>query len=153
MIRLSTKSQYGVRAMYEIALSYPAEPLSIKNISERQDVSIPYLEQILGRLRKSGLINSVKGPGGGYVLSRPPEHITIWEIVKELEGPMAITSCLDPQEGCVKVDSCVLHLLWRGLGKQIEGFLDTVTLKDLFRGPELDEYIVKNTEKGKVTWV
>lgn len=153
MLRLSTKCQYGVRAMYEIASSYPNEPINIKTISKRQDVSVHYLEQILGRLRKSGIIKSIKGPGGGYMLTRAPGLITIWEIVQELEGPLAITSCLNPEEGCVKVEGCVLHLLWRGLGKQIVDFLNTITLEDLFKGPELDEYIVQNLEKSRVTIV
>lgn len=130
MLRLSTKGQYGVRAMYEIARGYP-EPVSIKRISEAQDLSIPYLEQILNRLKHGGLLVSVKGPGGGYVLSRKPEEINIIEILNELEGPLALTSCLNPEEGCVRVESCVTHLLWKRLGEQIEEFLKTVSLKDL----------------------
>ncbi len=134
MLRLSTKGQYGVRAMYEIARGYPDEPVNIKSISRRQDVSIHYLEQILNRLRRAGLIKSVKGPGGGYLLTRPPEEISIAEILEELEGPFALTSCLNPEEGCVRVDRCVTHLLWKSLGWQIESFLRTVTLDDLLKG-------------------
>lgn len=140
MLRLSTKCQYGVRAMYEIAKGYPYNKTSIKSISEKQDVSAPFLEQILSRLRKAGIINSVKGPGGGYMLSRTPEEITIASIVNELEGPLAITSCLNPEEGCVRVDSCVIHLLWKSLGNQIEAFLNTITLGDLINGNPIDEY-------------
>ena len=131
MLRLSTKGQYGVRAMFEIARGYPENPLTIKEISERQDVSVAYLEQILNKLRKAGIVRSVKGPGGGYLLAREPGHITIAEILKELEGPVAITSCLDPEEGCSRVEGCVTHLLWRSLGAKIEAFLETITLKDL----------------------
>jgi len=134
MLRLSTKGQYGVRAMYEIARGYPEKPVTIKEISGNQDVSVPYLEQILNRLRKAGLIKSVKGPGGGYLLSRQPEKISIASILNELEGPVAITSCLNPEEGCVRVDNCVTHLLWKALGEQIEGFLKTISLKNLMSG-------------------
>jgi len=131
MLRLSTKGQYGVRAMYEIARNYPNTPTTIKEISERQDVSVAYLEQILNRLRHAGLIASIKGPGGGYVLKRKPQEISIGEILKELEGPIAITNCLDPSEGCSRVDICVIHLLWRSLGEKIDEFLGTITLADL----------------------
>lgn len=138
MLRLSTKGQYGVRAMYEIARGYPETPVTIKEISERQDVSVAYLEQILNKLRKAGLIKSIKGPGGGYVLNKSPEKISIASILSELEGPVALTSCLDPEEGCVRIDSCVTHLLWKALGQQVEAFLNTITLKNLLTGDFLD---------------
>ncbi|WP_456433635.1 RrF2 family transcriptional regulator [Thermosulfuriphilus sp.] len=130
MFRLSTKGRYGLRAMYEIAKSYP-RPTNIKVISERQGVPVRYLEQILNQLRRAGFIESVKGPGGGYVLKRKPEELSLAEILMELVGPVAITSCLDPEEGCLRVDRCVFHLLWKALGQQIEDFLSTITLKDM----------------------
>lgn len=151
MLRLSTKGQYGVRAMFEIARGYPDEPVNIKVISERQDVSPHYLEQILNRLRRSGLIKSVKGPGGGYLLTSKPEEISISEILRELEGPVAITSCLNPAEGCVRVDSCVTHLLWKALGRQIEEFLNTITLADLLNGKSYDDFtLIAGKGKGAV---
>ncbi|HYA31445.1 MAG TPA: Rrf2 family transcriptional regulator [Thermodesulfovibrionales bacterium] len=131
MLKLSTKGQYGVRAMFEIARGYPRSPVTIKEISETQEVSVAYLEQILNKLRRAGLIRSVKGPGGGYLLVERPQDVTIASILKELEGPVAITSCLDPEEGCSRVEGCVTHLLWRSLGAKIEAFLETITLKDL----------------------
>ena len=137
MLRLSTKSQYGVRAMFEIANGYPSGPVTIKEIAEKQSVSIPYLEQILNTLRKAGIIRSVKGPGGGYVLSKEPDHISIGAILRELDGPVAITSCLDPKEGCMRIDGCVTHLLWKSLGEKIEAFLDNMTLQDLIEGQPL----------------
>lgn len=140
MLRLSTKGQYGVRAMYEIARGYPGHPVTIKEISDEQAVSVPYLEQILNKLRKAGLIRSVKGPGGGYLLNKGPEEISIASIVSELEGPVAITSCLNPEEGCIRVDNCVTHLLWKALGEQIEAFLETITLQNLMSG---DVYPIK----------
>lgn len=134
MLRLSRKGQYGVRAMFEIARGYPDKPISIKGIAERQAVSVAYLEQILNKLKNGGLIRSVKGPGGGYVLSKKPEDVSISSILNELEGPVAITSCLDPEEGCVRVDGCVTYMLWKSLGEKIDAFLRTVTLKDLITG-------------------
>ncbi|HWR57753.1 MAG TPA: Rrf2 family transcriptional regulator [Thermodesulfovibrionales bacterium] len=133
MLKLSTKGQYGVRAMFEIARGYPEYPVTIREISERQDVSVAYLEQILNKLRRAGLIKSVKGPGGGYLLAAEPAAISIASILKELEGPVAITSCLDPEEGCARVEGCVTHLLWRSLGAKIEAFLETITLNNLLK--------------------
>jgi len=123
--------------MFEIAKGYPSTPTNIKDISERQEVTVSYLEQILGTLRRAGLISSVRGPGGGYLLKESPDNVTIGAILRELEGPVAITSCLDPEEGCSRVDSCVTHMLWRSLGEKIEGFLGTITLKDLLRDENL----------------
>lgn len=146
MLKLSTKGQYGVRAMFEIAKGYPETPITIREISTRQDVSVAYLEQILNRLRKSGLIGSVRGPGGGYILARKPEAVSIGEILSELEGPVAITACLDPMGGCIRVDGCVTALLWKELGEKIEGFLHTITLNDL-----LDrESVLKNHARNEV---
>lgn len=124
--------------MFEIAGGYPDRPVPIKDISEKQAVSVAYLEQILNKLKNSGLIKSVKGPGGGYILSRKPENISIGAILRELEGPVAITSCQNPDEGCVRVDGCVTYALWKSLGEKIEGFLDTVSLKDLITGALLN---------------
>jgi len=132
MLRLSTRGQYGVRAMFEVAKGYP-EPVTIKEISESQELSAAYLEQILNKLRKAGLIKSIKGPGGGYVLSRRPDEVSIGSILRPLEGPLAITSCLT-KEGCKRIDICVTYLLWRALGEKIDGFLQTITLKDLLKG-------------------
>lgn len=144
MLRLSTRGQYGVRAMFEIAKGYPSTPTTIKEVAERQEVSVAYLEQILNTLRRAGLILSVRGPGGGYLLSRAPAHVSIGAILKELEGPVAITSCLDPLEGCSRVDSCVTHLLWRSLGEKIEAFLNTITLEDLLN----EEMLLKQAAKA-----
>jgi len=132
MLKLSTKGQYGVRAMFEVARNYGKGTTTIKEISERQDVSVSYLEQLLNRLRRAGLVDSVKGPGGGYVLTREPAQVTIGDILRVLEGPVAITSCMDPSaDGCERVDSCVARLLWKSLGERIEKFLDQITLQEL----------------------
>jgi len=132
MLKLSTKGQYGVRAMFEVAKNYGRGTTTIKEISERQDVSVSYLEQLLNKLRRAGVVESVKGPGGGYVLTRPPEDVSIGEVLRVLEGPVAITSCLDPAaDGCDRVDSCVTRMLWKSLGERIEGFLDRITLQEL----------------------
>lgn len=147
MLKLSTKGQYGVRAMFEIARGYPENPVTIKEISDRQNVSVAYLEQILNKLRRAGIIKSVKGPGGGYLLAAEPGAISIAAILKELEGPIAITSCLDPEEGCARVEGCVTHLLWRALGSKIEAFLKTITLEDLIK----KEHLLKDFDRSELS--
>jgi len=134
MLTLSTRGEYGVRAMFEIAREYEKGPLSIKEIARRQGVSVPYLEQLLNRLRRAGLIRSQKGPGGGYVLIKRPDEISIGVILRVLEGPVALTNCLAPESGrqeCSLVKKCVARLLWQSLGNRIEEFLDNITLQDL----------------------
>ncbi len=134
MLRLSTKGQYGVRAMFELAKHYQKGPLTIKEISDRQDVSVAYLEQLLNKLRKSKLIKSRKGPGGGYEINKKPGEISIGVILNALEGPVTITHCLGPKaKGCNRVEGCVTRLLWKSLGEKIEYFLGTISLKDLVK--------------------
>lgn len=134
MLRLSTKGEYGVRAMFELARDYKSGPLSIREISKRQGVSVAYLEQLLNRLRRARLIRSRKGPGGGYMLNKRPDEISVGKILKALEGPIAITKCLDPSaKGCSRIEGCVSRLLWKSLGEKIEHFLETINLKDLLK--------------------
>lgn len=134
MLRLSTKGEYGVRAMFEIARNYKKGPLTIREIAEKQSVPVPYLEQLLNKLRKEKLIKSHRGPGGGYVLSKRPEEISIGMILNALEGPVVIAQCLNPLiKRCNLIKSCVSRLLWKSLGEKIEHFLDTVSLKDLLK--------------------
>ena len=123
-----------MRAMFELAKNYDKGPLTIREISARQEVSTAYLEQLLNKLRKAKLIRSQKGPGGGYAINGEPSEITVGMILNSLEGPVTITQCLDPSaKGCKRVDGCVARLLWKSLGEKIEGFLDTVNLNDLLR--------------------
>ncbi len=134
MLRLSTKGQYGVRAMFELAKNYKKGPLTIKEIARRQGVSVSYLEQLLNKMRKSKLIKSIKGPGGGYEINKKPKEISIGMILNSLEGPVAIAHCLDPSaQGCKRVEGCVARLLWKSLGEKIEDFLDTINLNDLLK--------------------
>jgi len=132
VLKLSKKGEYGVRAMFELAKNYQKGHLTIREIAGRQNVSIAYLEQLLNKLRKSELIKSRKGPGGGYVISKKPDEISVGMILNSLEGPVAIAHCLGPSaRSCERVDGCVARLLWKSLGEKIENFLDTINLSDL----------------------
>ncbi|MDH4162091.1 MAG: Rrf2 family transcriptional regulator [Nitrospirota bacterium] len=134
-MKLSTKGKYGVRALFEIARQYGQGPLSIKEISERQKISLSYLEQILHRLGKAGIIESVRGPHGGYVLARRPAEVTIGDVVRALEGPIALSHCLEPGFGseCYQADDCVARMVWTKVGEKIEEALDSISFEHLLQ--------------------
>jgi Rrf2 family transcriptional regulator, cysteine metabolism repressor len=134
-MKLSTKGKYGVRAVFEIARHYGKGPITIKEIAERQGISFSYLEQILHKLGKSGMIESVRGPAGGYLLARKPAELTIGDIVRTLEGPIALSHCLEPGESeeCSQTDACVARMVGAQVGAKIEEALDSISFDDLLR--------------------
>jgi Rrf2 family cysteine metabolism transcriptional repressor len=134
-MKLSTKGKYGVRAVFEIARHFGKGPITIKEISERQGISFSYLEQILHKLGKAGLIESVRGPAGGYLLGRKPQDLTIGDIVRVLEGPIALSHCLEPGESadCYQTDDCVARMVWAKVGEKIEEALDSISFQDLLQ--------------------
>ncbi len=133
-MKLSTKGKYGVRAIFEIARNYGKGPLAMKAIAERQRISLSYLEQILHRLGKTGIIESVRGPHGGYELARRPADLTIGDVVRALEGPIALSHCLEPGvAGCYQADDCVARMVWTKVGEKIEEALDSITFDQLLR--------------------
>lgn len=132
MFKLSTKGRYAVRAMYEIAKAFP-NGVTLDQISDHQDISRVYLAQILNRLRQARLIKSSRGPGGGYVLRKDPDQISLYDILEPLEGPVCIASCIDPAEGCDIVDECVVYPVWKKIAQYIECLLKKVKLSDLLK--------------------
>jgi Rrf2 family cysteine metabolism transcriptional repressor len=132
-MRLSTRGRYAVRAMIDLALHADDGPVRGNDIAERQEISVHYIEQLFVKLRKAGLIESVRGPGGGYILAQSADQIRAGDIVRTVEGPIALVHCVAPQQeaACHRVDSCVTHLLWRRLSDKAAEVLDSVTLKDL----------------------
>ncbi len=134
-MKLSTKGKYGVRALFEIARNYGKGPLAIRDIAERQGISLSYLEQILHRLGKAGIIESVRGPHGGYELARRPAELTIGDVVRALEGPIALSHCLEPGDaaGCYQAEDCVARMVWSRVGEKIEAALDSITFEHLVR--------------------
>lgn len=132
-MKLSTKSTYGVRAMFDLAIHSAKGPVSITSISKRQDISISYLEQLFNKLRRDGLVRSIRGPKGGYLLSRNPGDIKIGDIIRTLEGPIELAYCVSNEGGvtCEMAEACVTRLLWNKLKDSISEVLDSTTLKDL----------------------
>ena len=139
-MKISTKGRYALRFMIDLAKNGKDRYISLKDVSIRQDVSLKYLEQIASALGKAGLIQSVRGSQGGYRLARPAEEITVYEVIRLTEGPLAPVSCLEAggPEGvsctCAQEDSCQTLPLWRELERRVRDYLETVTIRDLAEG-------------------
>lgn len=129
-MKLSTKGRYGVKAMVELAINYGDEPISIKTISERQNISEYYLEQLFSPLRKAKLIKSIRGAQGGYVLNMEPKDISVADIISVLEGPIEIAGCIEG-DTCDNEDSCATRLLWEKIKTSIDDVMESVTLQDI----------------------
>jgi len=130
-MRLSTKGRYAVMAMADLALhEVGTRPVSLADIAERQEISLSYLEQLFAKLRRNGLVSSVRGPGGGYRLSRPADEA---DIIMAVDEPIAATRCKSGSaKGCaVQGARCITHDLWEELGRQIHVFLSAVSLADV----------------------
>lgn len=132
-MRFSMRSRYGIRAMVDLALNYnPNEPIPLVQIAERQGISEGYLEQVMNYLRKGGLVRSVRGAQGGFMLARKPEQITAGEIIRCLEGPLSPTGCVSEQdpEDCERADTCVTRVMWERVRMAVSNVLDETTLED-----------------------
>lgn len=131
-MRLSTKGQYAVRAMVTLACHNNGMPVTLRDISDEEDISLSYLEQLFSKLRRGGVVRSVKGPGGGYVLTRSPYDITVGEIIEMVEENLNPVSCLDGDESrCTRENRCATQRVWKGLGMRIKEFLNSVSIGEL----------------------
>ncbi|RME34553.1 MAG: Rrf2 family transcriptional regulator [Thermoflexia bacterium] len=132
-MRLSTRGRYAIRAMADIALHAGEGPISRADIARRQGISPAYIAQLFRKLERAGLVQGVKGPAGGYRLARPPSEITAGEIVRAVEGPIALVHCVAPggETRCCRAGCCVTRRLWQQVSAAIADVLDGVTLQDL----------------------
>jgi len=130
-MRLSTKGRYGARAMLDLALNFGKEPVLLRDIATRQEVSEKYLEHSMSSLRNAGLVRSIRGARGGYILAKPPSEIRLSEIMEVLEGSMAPVECVDHPEVCHRTDLCVTRDIWEKLKEAIDDILESTTLEDL----------------------
>lgn len=143
---LSTKGRYGLKMMYEFALNYGKGPMSLKEVALRQQLSETYLEQLIAHLKKAGLVTSVRGAQGGYELKRKPEEITVGEIIRVLEGPLAPSDCvLDDEPECTRAEYCVTRLIWEKIMDSINNVVDSITLNDMVN----DYYNLKRKKEGE----
>lgn len=140
MIRISTRGRYAMRAMVDVARHANGSPVPRQEIADRQDISSDYVAQLFRDLAEAGLVEGVKGPGGGYLLARPAAAITAHDVVEAVEGPVALVHCLEPEQDspCSRVDRCVTHLLWKELSEAMIEILSSVTLEEL--GREADQF-------------
>ncbi len=129
-MRLTTKGRFAVTAMLDLSLRQAKGPVTLAGISERQQISLSYLEQLFGKLRRRELVESVRGPGGGYCLARGADLITVAEIIKAVDEPIDATQC-GGKENCLEDHRCMTHDLWASLNKTIYDYLSSVTLAQL----------------------
>ncbi len=138
-MKLGTRGRYAVMAMVDLGLNDGVHPVRLADVSDRQEIPLSYLEQLFSRLRRHGLVRSVRGPGGGYLLAHPAHRISIMDVVAAVDEPTQVTRCQSesPSRGCMANRTrCRTHDLWAGLGDHIETYLDGVTLEDVCRGPQ-----------------
>ncbi len=129
-MRLTTKGRFAVTAMVDLAMSGGERPVTLGDISERQKISLSYLEQLFGKLRRKALVSSVRGPGGGYRLTRPTSELSVGEIILAVDEPIDATQC-GGKENCRDDQKCITHDLWTDLNRHIFEYLGAVTLHDL----------------------
>ena len=133
MIRISTRGRYALLAMVDLALHDSEGAVLRQDIADRQEISANYIAQLFRELRTAGLVNGVRGPGGGYRLAREPEAISAGDVVRAVEGPVALASCAAPgsESTCNRVGRCPTHGLWRRLSTAMTQLLDSATLQEL----------------------
>ncbi len=129
-MRLTTKGRFAVTAMIDLAMRNGEGPVTLANISERQKISLSYLEQLFGKLRRQGLVTSVRGPGGGYNLARPTQEVSVADIIVAVDEPIDATQCCG-KENCKDEQKCITHDLWVDLNKHIFDYLAAVKLSEL----------------------
>ena len=130
-MRLSTKGRYGARAMLDLALNSNQGPVLLRDIARRQEVSEKYLEHSITTLRKAGLVRSIRGARGGYVLAKSPSQIRLSEIMEVLEGSMAPVECVDDPQVCQRAQLCVTRDIWAEIKEAVDKILESITLQDM----------------------
>lgn len=147
-MRLTTKGRYAVTAMLDLALHADAGPTSLADISQRQDISLSYLEQLFAKLRRSQLVVSVRGPGGGYLLSRPSSEIFVAEIIDAVNENVDATGC-NGRADCQDGETCLTHYLWCDLSAQIHRFLSGISLASLVERREVQDVLARQTQRER----
>ncbi len=147
-MKLSTKGRYGLRAMVDLVVHSEEEPVSIASIAARQHISESYLEQLLAKLKRAGLVGSVRGAGGGYVPSRSAEEISVGDVLRALEGSLDLVDCpgLAEENVCSGADVCVTKYVWKRINDSINRTVDEIKISDLVR--ESREVAQKNRTPG-----
>jgi Rrf2 family transcriptional regulator, iron-sulfur cluster assembly transcription factor len=137
-MRLTTKGRFAVTAMLDLAMRHQHGPVALAGIGQRQSISLSYLEQLFGKLRRHALVESVRGPGGGYCLARPSDKVSVADIILAVDEPLDATLC-GGMENCQEDKRCMTHNLWAALNDKLYEYLNSVTLQDL-----VTEQLAKN---------
>ncbi len=135
-MKFSTRGRYGVQIMVDLAQHATEGPISLKSVADRQKLSEHYLEQLVPELRKAGLVKSIRGSQGGYILAKSPEDIIIGDVIRILEGPIAPVDCTNESDGlscCEKTDFCVTREVWVKVRDSINDVVDSISLADLLK--------------------
>lgn len=146
-MKLTTKGRYAVTAMLDLALRYDKGAVTLAEIAKRQGISLSYLEQLFAKLRRSGLVDSVRGPGGGYTLAMEPAKISVAEIIVAINENIDATRC-GGEKNCHGDETCLTHQLWEDLSNRIHEFLNGITLGDLVTKPHVQE--VASRQEGRM---
>ena len=144
-MKISTKGRYALRLMLDLAIYDTGEPVSLKDIAKRQEISEKYLEQIISVLNKAGFVRSIRGASGGYVLRRKPKEYTVGDILRLTEGSLSPVACVgEESEECVRSGDCVTVLVWEKLDKAINDVGDNISLQDLvdWHMAQSDSYVI-----------
>lgn len=149
-MRLTTKGRYAVTAMLDLALHGAEGPVSLAEISGRQDISLSYLEQLFARLRRRQLVNSVRGPGGGYRLGRSCEAIFVAQIIDAVDEAVDATGC-GGKADCQQGEVCLTHHLWQDLSDQIHGFLSQISLATLVERREVRHVSARQDARSRIS--
>ncbi|WP_294552336.1 Rrf2 family transcriptional regulator [uncultured Pseudoflavonifractor sp.] len=132
-MKISTKGRYALRLMLDLAVQPGDSAVPLRDVAERQEISDKYLEQIVTQLARGGLVRSVRGAGGGYLLTRAPEDYTVGEILRQLEGNLAPVSCVSGGACCGRADRCVTLEVWQQIQEAVDNVVDNITLADLVK--------------------
>ncbi len=151
-MKLTTKGRYAVTAMLDLGLRYDQGAVTLSDIAKRQGISLSYLEQLFAKLRRNGLVDSVRGPGGGYSLARDPSEITVAEIVVAINENIDARKC-GGEANCSGDEPCLTHSLWEELSDRIHSFLSGITLADLVNRPFVQEVAIRQAGGGAKTAV
>ncbi|MEK9133715.1 MAG: Fe-S cluster assembly transcriptional regulator IscR [Pseudomonadota bacterium] len=146
-MKLTTKGRYAVTAMLDLALRYDKGAVTLAEIAKRQGISLSYLEQLFAKLRRSGLVDSVRGPGGGYTLAMEPAKISVAKIIVAINENIDATRC-GGEKNCHGDETCLTHQLWEDLSTRIHEFLNGITLGDLVTKPHVQE--VASRQEGRM---
>jgi Rrf2 family transcriptional regulator, cysteine metabolism repressor len=132
-MKISTKIRYGARAMLELASNYGKGPVELREIAERESISPKYLEQVIVPLRTAGLIKSVRGSKGGYVLVKPPSEVFLRDVIEILQGPLSLVECLHDSKVCQRSPTCVTRDIWNEVSEAISRIFNSISLEDMVK--------------------